>query len=38
MLHGCEDAVAGKGARVSIVFFFFLVVEGRQNSCGFIEV
>lgn len=37
MLHGCEDAVAGRGARVSIVLFF-LVVEGRQNSCGFIEV
>lgn len=37
MLHGCEDAVAGRGARVSIGFFFFFV-EGRQNSCGFIEV
>lgn len=29
-------AVAGRGAGVSIVFFF--VIEGRQDSCGFIEV
>lgn len=29
MLHGCEDAVAGRGARVSIGFFFFLLREGR---------